>query len=339
MINVITEHGFPSSIYRYAMDIKASSDKVNVIQLMTRPDIYKKSENAFCVEGFSRFGEFNKILNNLFWRAAFRDGWRRLISDDEIIHYLSGSINPIVYNERSVVTIHDNPYSHYSKSRLRTRLISSYLEKYKNFSNIIVVSNYVKNNAVKYGFNGRIQVIYPPVSKSFQHLNVNKTELKVKLNLPIDKILVLSVSTLQQRKNTDVIPKVLKILGSKYQLIRVGEPLGDSINFSGVSDNVLNEIYNACDVMLFPSLEEGYGYPIVEAMTTGLPVVSNNFSTANEIGHEAIIVCDNKIESFISGIRQAIDEQEKLIEKGLRRSKNFTFDNFKKQINEFYEKL
>lgn len=342
LIRIITEHGFPTSIYRYAMDLNKSLPESQVILLLTRPDIYKNKDNLVCYQGFEHFGILNKYFNYLSWGIAFRDLWKYLRSEDDIVHYITPSINPVFFNDESIITMHDNPRTllstMYIKSAMRKRTMKTYIDKYKNFSHIIATSNYVKESLIDYGFESKIEVIFSPVS-DFSHLSTDKSILRSKLNLPLDKKLVLSVSTLQQRKNLFILPKIMNKLGDGFQLIRVGEPIGNSISFSHVDSITLNEIYNACDVLILPSLEEGFGYPIVEAMTVGLPVAANNFITAKEIGKEAVIICDNSVDSFADGIIQAIDESERLVKRGFLRAGDFTMDKFQANIRRFYRSI
>lgn len=307
---------------------------------MTRPDLYKNNDNLISYDGFKHFGILNKYLNYLFWGVGFKEFWKHLRSQGDIIHYVSPSINPLVFNEKSIITMHDNPRTLlsdlYIESSLRRRTIKAYIEKYKNFYHTIADSIYIKDSLIDYGFESEIEVIYLPVT-NFKHLSLEKTNLRSKLNLPLDKKLVLSISTLQKRKNSYVIPRIMEELGSSFQLVRIGEPLSNCVTFSHIDNSLLNEIYNACDVLIFPSLEEGFGYPIAEAMTVGLPVVANNFRTARELGKNAIVICENDIKSYAEGIKQAIEESDKLVKNGFLQANNFTMEKFQNKMKKFYE--
>lgn len=310
--------------------------------LLTRPDLYTMNDTGTYFTGITRFGSFGKYLNYLLPRYSFKEVWRTLEATTNIVHYITPSLFPVVSNENSVVTIHDNPFALlsdlYIQSRARIRSIKGYLMKYAEFEHILTVSKYVKRKLIEYGFEGSIEVANPPVRR-FHKLGIDKARLRTRMGLPQDKLLILSVSTIQKRKNTSMIPSVMENLGDDFQLVRVGEKLGKSITFSNVSDNVLNTIYNACDVLFFPSIEEGYGYPVLEAFSTGLPVVASRIEVLEEISGNASILCDNEKVSFVRGIRDAISNSSILSEQGLRRSKLYKYEGFKRKIVEFYSKI
>ncbi len=87
--------------------------------------------------------------------------------------------------------------------------------------------------------------------------------------------MILSVSSNLRRKNIPVIREIMKLLGDSYRLVKVGSPVDDAINFNYLTAEKINLLYNVCDALLFPTLGEGYGKPVVEAFVSGLPVVAS----------------------------------------------------------------
>ena len=130
-------------------------------------------------------------------------------------------------------------------------------------------------------------------------------------------------------------------LGADYKLVRVGKSImeGD-ISFQGVSYETMNEIYNACDVLLFPSLYEGFGYPMVEAFATGLPVVASDIEVFRETSGEAAILRDpNDVSDLVSGVKSALENSEELKIKGLKRAVKFSFGRFANEMNMYYSSI
>ena len=97
-----------------------------------------------------------------------------------------------------------------------------------------------------------------------------------------------------------------------------------------MSNEELVKIYNQSKIFLFPSFYEGFGLPVLEAISCGTPVICSNVSSLPEVGGDAVIYCNpydvddikNKIELVLN------DEnlQTEMIQKGLNRSKLFSWE-------------
>ncbi|EQD68345.1 Glycosyl transferase, group 1 domain protein, partial [mine drainage metagenome] len=113
-----------------------------------------------------------------------------------------------------------------------------------------------------------------------------------------------------------------------------------SIAFSGVPGPVLNALYSACDVFLFPSLEEGLGLPVAEAMTCGLPVVASDIEVMREVtGGAAILANPTSAERLASGVMQALADPAGLSRKGYDHSKVFEFTRFKTALRNYLQEI
>ena len=149
---------------------------------------------------------------------------------------------------------------------------------------------------------------------------------------------MLSVSSNLNRKNLGKVKETVLSLGADDKLVRVGKSImEEKIPFQGVSYETMNEIYNACDVLLFPSLYEGFGYPMVEAFASGLPVVASDIEVFRETSGEAAILRDpNDVSDLVSGVKLALENSEELKIKELKRAKKFSFDRFANEMNMYY---
>ena len=266
----------------------------------------------------------------------------------DIMHYADPMVPPIINNKTQIVTIHDNPriflstdlffdYSLFSISI--KKLWNRNMDKYKKFENVLTNSNYVRKSLLEYGFIGNIETVYLPIAPFFKKLQ-NRNEIRKELELPDNKILLLSVSSNAKRKNLNLIEKAMEILPDNFALVRVGTPIGNSTTFQNVSNEKLNKIYNACDVLLMPSIEEGLGLPVVEGFTTGIPVVASDIEVFHEIGGDAVEYIDPMdVQSLIAGIKNAIENKDDMIIKGDKIALQFSFEIFKEKMLDYYRRL
>jgi glycosyltransferase involved in cell wall biosynthesis len=160
-----------------------------------------------------------------------------------------------------------------------------------------------------------------------------------------DGEMVLNVGVIQTRKNTLNMLKALKLLPAKYQLVLSGgngygseaihefiraESLATRVKLLGhVDDAQLARLYQAASVFLFPSLEEGFGIPVLEAMAGGVPVVTSNVSSMPEVGGDAALYVNPGDPADIAQkVIEAVENsalRASLVQKGLARVKEFTW--------------
>ena len=131
---------------------------------------------------------------------------------------------------------------------------------------------------------------------------------------------VLAVGTVDPRKNLERAQAAARLAGVE---LRIAGPTG-SVGF--VSDEQLAALYRGASALVFPSLLEGFGIPVVEAMASGTPaVVSSHPSLDEASGDAAVRVDPESPEAIAAGIKRALDEREALVERGLRHAARFTW--------------
>lgn len=276
--------------------------------------------------------------------SIFLSGIRKQIANqinpDTIIHYSSQGIPHLNLKNRYVFTVHDlfGMDSKFNRDSGLKKFLEINLKYIASSERIVTVSQYIKSQLQNFGINGKVDVIYPPVSRSFKLLN-NRISVRKLLGLPENRRLILSVSSQDPRKNLKSVAETMRYLGGEYSLVRVGKPIGDCYSFSNIDDEKLNMIYNACDVLLFPSLDEGFGYPLAEAMTVGLPVVASDIPVFHEIAENAAVLVEPDPEKLARGIKDAVDSSNIFLARGIEIAKRYSFDRFKEKINEFYKKI
>ena len=263
---------------------------------------------------------------------------RRLskISLNSILHYSTQLGRPI---EGSVATIHDLFFLRYPEnypSGFR-RWLSNNVKYYKKLRNIITISDYTKRQLVDEGFEGQISKIYPPVSPGiFRIFDLNREKIRGDLSLPRNKTIVLVVASNEKRKNLEAVRKISE--NADLAIVSVGAEIPGAICLKNLDERKLNLLYNVCDLLFSPSKDEGFGFPVVEAMTVGLPVVASNIEVYKEItdGH-AILVDTSDVNFIKDGIKEAIDSSENLSKGSMEFAKKYSFENFRSEIIQYYK--
>jgi glycosyltransferase involved in cell wall biosynthesis len=255
----------------------------------------------------------------------------------------------------TVVTIHDliefNIQNKFNKLRtLYRRFIMPITARRADW--IITVSENSKKDIIKYFRVDAKKIIVIPngVASSFRPLDKKrcKSELACRYTLP--EQFILYVGTLDHPgKNSVGLINAFDLLIRKYNLthglVLIGRPgfgyeaiiqrieilnLKDKIVMTGyVPDEDLPLFYNAADVFVFPSFYEGFGLPVIEAMSCGTAVVASNSSSLPEvIGDAGLIVNANDTDEIAGAIFKILTEPEvrcEHIRKGLERSKKFSW--------------
>jgi glycosyltransferase involved in cell wall biosynthesis len=141
---------------------------------------------------------------------------------------------------------------------------------------------------------------------------------------------VLAVGTLEPRKNLARLAEATQQLGVELRV--AGEPGWGDVRLDGdlirrlgrVSDDELARLYRGARCLAYPSLEEGFGIPIVEAMASGTPVVTSRGGATEEIaGGAAVLVDPLDPASIAAGIEEAAARRDELTRLGLERAKSF----------------
>ena len=306
--------------------------------------IYDKKNLPLKIEGNKLRGVYPPMSSGWFFNTTFQNiiyrKFKNLVkskSENVLIHYTSQQIKPFNFGHPTV-TVHDLvPVLFPEQSHKRiVKMTKRNLDFYKKLPIASTISNFTRKSMEDYGFDGKIHVVPNTISKTFRPLNVEKSDLRRKLNLPGEKKLILSVSANYPRKNLQLVEQTVNSLGDSYVLVRVGPPVGNSINFSNVSEETLNEIYNACDVFFMPSSYEGFGMPVLEAMSSGIPVVASDIEIFEEVAGNAALLTSIEIGDFKRAIKEASINGEEFGQLGLEQTKKYSFQNFSGRLNEFY---
>lgn len=276
------------------------------------------------------------------------------------------TLHDIIYMEGSVWSLLMSKASLYQKfGNLYRRIIVRNVVK--NSKRLITVSNFEKKNITRF-FNlkqNEVHTIHNGVSEQFKiSLDTQHIErVKTTYNLPEDYIL--HIANKDPRKNTKRVLLAYKAYLNeakaikKYPLLMLGYKEDDlkvllneigamdllkHIVLSGyVVDEDLPLIYQLSELFLFPSLREGFGIPIIEAMACGIPVITSNTSSMPEVaGNAAHLVDPYKIKEITDGMLKILSDENyknSLITQGLEQSKLFTWSSMATQVLEQYQQV
>jgi glycosyltransferase involved in cell wall biosynthesis len=196
-----------------------------------------------------------------------------------------------------------------------------------------------------------MEVIYLGVGSAFKPLNPQAAADHVANKYRVSKDYVLTVGTLGPHKNLVNLLKAMEVLRGRgelsFQLLVVGAQgrktsqalevirssglTGNEIRFLGfVPDEDLPMLYSGASLFVLPSLYEGFGLPLVEAMACGVPVIASNTSCIPEVvGDAALLVPPTQPEAFAEAIlrvRSDDNRRRTMIEKGLKQAAVFSWD-------------
>ena len=350
-IIIINDRGMSRGVTRYARDLYSAIGKGAIfvnLRYSTMPSLNSPGveflSSLYKVATGTKFDNILLAFDSVFFPLTLsnaRKYIKRLMSEGFRVHYSSQMIVPIAGNSNNIVTIHDLvSYNGMDDSRGLMHIYLKQLVKYySQFEHIVVDSNIIREGLLSMGVESDPVVLYPCASNSFRHLH-DKAAAREKLNLPTNKTLVLSMGATSRRKNLGVLPEVMRRLGSNHQLVRIGDPIGNSIFFKEVSEETLNTIYNACDVLIHPTLEEGFGYAELEAFAVGLPTVVSDIPIMREICQNASIFCDPRSpDDFVLGVLNALKYRDELVSKGFARADIFSFKRFQDRVRSYYNSI
>lgn len=207
----------------------------------------------------------------------------------------------------------------------------------------------------------QIEVVPNGVNAQFRQLPAQQSDSFRQIHgTTPDTICLLNVGTTVQRKNILTVLKVLRDLrdqGLSVCLWRVGESFSSDqqtfIQFHGLENAILHfgkpdiatliQIYNAADVLLTPSLYEGFGLTVLEAMACGTPVITSNVSSLPEVAGDAAVLVDpldvSTICQTVLRLHGDATTRQNLINQGLTRARMFTWRHTAEQIADIYERL
>jgi len=320
----------------------------------------KNKENILVRTPFSFVGNLFKK----YWRS--KNIIKDLVQDEiDIYHGLSQEIPLGIEktNIKSVVTIHDLifiRYPHLFSSIDRKIYHKKFQSACKRANKIIAISRQTKNDIIEFfgTDENKIEVVYQGCNNVFQSKISRKRieEICKKYNLP--EKFILNVGTIEERKNLLTILKSIKEL-PKQHLVVIGKGkeyknkclqyirehnLQERVSFiSAIELEEIAAIYQKSEIMIYPSIFEGFGIPILEALFSKTPVITSQGGCFSETGGDHSIYINplsvSEITSAITKITTDTNLRNTMIEKGYNYAQNFTDKKVAENLQKVYTSL
>ncbi|MBI2907010.1 MAG: glycosyltransferase family 4 protein [Chloroflexi bacterium] len=277
---------------------------------------------------------------------------REMLTNAPDVLFVPAHVVPLIHPRRSVVTIHDLGYLYYPEAHPtleRWYLKQSTAWNARSATRIIADSEHTKQDIVRH-LNvppERVSVVYLAPSAEFRP-DVDLREVASLLNrYGIDREYILYVGPLHARKNVGRLVEAFALLRQRGrvnprlviagrkgwipgEITRLLPTVGDSVTLMGfVSPEELPLLYAGAGVFVMPSLFEGFGLPVLEAMACGTPVIASNATSLPEVaGDAALLINPESAEEIASALEKVLADktlQKELSEKGLERARQFTW--------------
>ena len=275
---------------------------------------------------------------------------KRLLLDStprgvDVFHGLNQRL-PQKKRSKTVCTFHDLFVlsGEYSTPEFRARFAEQAREASLRSDRIIAVSQFTANQVVEYlGYpQDQVRVVPHGVVLPEHVIGVEQREK-----------IVLTVGAVQKRKNTRRLIEAFRAMPMDWQLWIAGsagyeaaemlEGLPDNVRVLGyVPDAELEMLYARASVFAFPSLDEGFGIPVLEAMAHGLPVLTSTSSALPEVAGDAALLVDPlRSDAIADGLLQLMDlgRRQSLVLLGLERARQFSWEKSAQMTAAVYREL
>ncbi len=231
------------------------------------------------------------------------------------VFFTPAHVIPFHYHGRAAATVHDLGYHHFPKAHPRRQL--AYLKwstrhNGRRAQHVFADSHTTKDDLMQ--FDGipahKIQVVYPGVDPDLRRIEDEAALTAVRQKYHLTSPYLLYISTIHPRKNLERLIQAYAQSGLPHQLVLAGkkgwlarpildlvaklqEPLAAKIILPGfVADEDKAALISGATAVLYPSLYEGFGFPILEAQACGVPVLTSTTSSCPEVAKEAAVLVD-----------------------------------------------
>ena len=306
-------------------------------------------------------------LYRLWYRLRIPIPVQILTGNIDLFHSTDFVLPPLKPEIPSLLTIHDLSFVHYPETF--TPQLGNYLNNIVPRSvgratHILADSEATKSDISEIWQvpDDKITVLYSGVSRDFQPTNDPRSIDELRANYDLGQgPYLLCVGTVQPRKNYQMLIQAFRNVAQQFphNLIFAGgkgwlfdqilaeieeQGLEDRVRFIGfVDDQQLPALYSEASLFLFPSLYEGFGLPLLEAMACGVAVISSNASSLPEVAGDASLkLPPNDLDSWTEAIIALLSNSSRrtgMIADGFLQVRNFTWEKAADNLRRVYRQL
>lgn len=294
----------------------------------------------------------------LLWQKLNYPKIDQLIGPLDLFHSFNWFIPPQKYGKK-VATVFDltsliNPDWHDFRTTQLDKMRFSKIAQEADL--VIAISEQTKKDFLKLKPKGRVEVIYPAASQLFYQKISSLKSQSILDKYHLKKGYFLFVSTVEPRKNLPFLLKAHQLSKLEIPLVVVGkigwksEEIIQSLqNYPLVSylgylqNEELAVFYQQALCLIYPSVYEGFGIPVLEAMASGTPVICSKTSSLPEVGGEAVIYINpNQPVELIRSLKKLATDavlRKKMMIEGKKQAQLFSWKQSAQKLNCLYQDL
>jgi glycosyltransferase involved in cell wall biosynthesis len=332
---------------------------------------YHRPQDAEVDPPLDRIPHLTTSLNTKPWRLAALLGQSLRIPQDRMfpgvdLFHATDHLLPRLSHLRAVFTLHDLIFRLYPETHkpLNRWFLTLAMPRFLRAADaVIAVSENTKRDAVRFYDldEAKFHVVYEGVNERFRPAPAEEVA-RVRRTLGLPEHVILSLGMIEPRKNLTALLEAYRHLldrGSQLRLVIAGQKgwlyrgffkrlheldLEGQVVFPGfVPEADLPALYSAADLFVFPSLYEGFGLPVLEAMACGTAVVSSNAASLSEVAGDAALMVDPHSVGDLAQAIGTLSEDENLRQdlksKGPRQAAKFSWNKTARETLDVYQSV
>lgn len=313
---------------------------------------------------FVSFRYPNKLLNLSLWLLGApaldslveKEIWRQTGQKIKLDIFWAPNLNFIRLSAETkfFLTVHDlsffvEPSFFSSKERFWHALVSPQ-KIFRQADVLLPVSSYTAGELARLGFSApKREIVWPGISRKFFETSEEEVdETRRAHGLPPKYILFLAAKG--KRKNFEGVIKAFQMarLPVDLHLVIAGEGTdgrreGRIIGLGAVPEKARRALYKGAEFFVYPSFYEGFGLPVLEAMSSGTPVITSSVTSLSEVASDAAILVDphnvGELRAAMETLSSSAALRDKFIAKGIIQAANFTWNTSGRHLLEQFEKI